>query len=123
MPYPFLADIVVILHLLFILFATLGGFLVLKWPRWMSLHLSAVVWAVSVECFGWGCPLTPLENWLRTQAGGAGYEGGFIEHYILPIIYPAKLTRDMQIGMGLFVVAINFAIYGWVWRRSVKSRS
>lgn len=120
MPYLFLADCIVILHLLFILFATLGGFLVLKWRHWAKLHLPAAAWATALECFGWSCPLTPLENWLRRQGGADAYESGFIEHYILPVLYPAELTRGMQVGMGLFVVVINLVIYGWVWRRKLK---
>jgi len=122
MSYALLADGVVVVHLAFIVFATLGGFLVLKHQRWIGLHLPAVIWATVVECFGWGCPLTPLEKWLRKRGGGEGYEGGFIEHYILPILYPSELTRAMQIGLGLFVVLINLVIYAWVWRRSVRNR-
>lgn len=103
------ADVVVILHLAFILFAAAGGLLVLRWPRLMWLHLPAVGWAAAIELFGWACPLTVLENRWRSAAGS--YEGGFIAHYLLPIIYPPGLTRDMQIMLGVAVVAVNVIVY------------
>lgn len=117
MEYRLLADGVLLLHLLFILFVVGGGPLVLRWPRLAWAHLPAAVWGAGIEFFGWICPLTPLENALRRLAGEAGYRGGFVEHYLLPVIYPGALTREIQIGLGLAVVAINAVAYGFVWRR------
>ena len=106
------ADGVLLLHLGFILFVACGGFLVLRWTRLAWLHLPCVLWGAWVELAGRTCPLTPLENRLRLAAGDAGYGGDFIEHYLLPIIYPAALTRELQIGLGIGVVAINLCLYG-----------
>ena len=115
--YKLAADAVVLLHLGFVLFVVAGGLLVFKW-RWIALlHLPAVVWAVLLEFYGWLCPLTPLELSLRETGGQAGYSGGFIEHYILPVLYPVELGTTLQIAMGSFVVVINVALYGWLlWR-------
>ncbi len=103
------ADLVVVLHLAFILCAVAGGLLVLQWPRLMWLHLPAVAWAAAIELFGWGCPLTVLENHWRGADGS--YEGGFIAHYLLPVIYPPGLTRGMQMMLGVAVVVINLIVY------------
>lgn len=116
MVYRFLADLVVILHLCFVLFAVLGGFLVL-WKSWMAwYHAPAVFWAAGIEFLGWICPLTPLENLLRLRGGEAGYGTGFVEHYIMPILYPAALTRKMQIGFGILVLGVNIVIYLILWQ-------
>ena len=112
------ADAVLLLHLLFIVFAVLGGLLVLRWPRLAYLHVPALLWGVTVEWMGWICPLTPLENALRMAAGEQGYSGGFIEHYIWPLIYPAGLTRGTQIVLGFALLAINAVIYGMVIGRA-----
>lgn len=122
MLYRVTADIVLVLHMVFILFAVLGGVLVLKrlWLAW--LHLPAVAWAAMIEFAGWYCPLTPLENSLRAAGGEQGYSGGFIEHYLAPLIYPEGLTRELQIGLGLVVVLINLAVYAVVLRRIRKAR-
>lgn len=119
--YKLAADAVVLLHLGFVLFVVTGGLLVFRW-RWMALlHLPAVIWAVLLEFYGWLCPLTPLELSLRAAGGQAGYSGGFVEHYILPVLYPAGLDTTLQIAMGSFVIVINIALYGWLlWR--LKSR-
>ncbi|MBA3759204.1 MAG: DUF2784 domain-containing protein [Gemmatimonadales bacterium] len=114
-----LADFVVVLHFLFVLFVVLGGLLVLRWPRVAWLHLPAAIWGAAIELAGGICPLTPLENSLRRQAGGTGYSGGFIEYYILPVLYPSDLTRSVQIVLGLLVIALNLAIYAQVF---VKGR-
>jgi len=115
------ADAVVVFHLLFILFALLGGLLVWRWRSLVWLHVPAAMWGVLVELMHWPCPLTPLEQSLRQAAGQAGYSGGFVEHYLLPIIYPAGLTPQIQIGLGLFVLLLNTLIYGGLlwqrWRR------
>ncbi|WP_207885394.1 DUF2784 domain-containing protein [Pseudomonas sp. 30_B] len=105
------ADAVVLLHLGFILFVLLGGLLVLRWPRLAWLHLPAAAWGMAVEFLHLYCPLTPLENHFRQAAGELGYDGGFIEHYLLPLIYPAGLTEAIQIGLGLVVLAINLPPY------------
>lgn len=112
-----LADAVVVLHLLFIAFALLGGALVLRWPCLAWFHLPAAAWAAYIEFSGTICPLTPLENALRRRAGVAGYEGGFVEHYVIPVIYPAGLTPRVQLAIGVAVVAINAAFYFAAWRR------
>ena len=117
MLYGLLADLALFLHLAFVLFVVLGGLLVYRWPRVSWLHLPAAVWGASVELGGWLCPLTPLEIWLRTKAGGEGYSGDFIEQYFQPILYPAGLTRVNQLVLGLVVVAVNAAVYGWYWLR------
>lgn len=116
MSYRILADLTVLAHLLFVVFATLGGLLVLRWPKVAWLHLPAAVWGVLVEFSGWICPLTPLENRFRRLAGEVGYEGGFIAHYLTPVLYPAGLTRRTQILLGLLVLALNVAIYTWLVR-------
>ena len=113
-----LADLVVVAHFLFVVFVVLGGLLVLRWPRVAYLHIPAAVWGAAIEFAGWTCPLTPLENWLRRQAGGASYSGGFVEHYILPVLYPSALTRDLQLILGFLVIAFNVAIYAFVFRKT-----
>ena len=122
MIYRILADLTVVTHLGFVLFAVLGGLLVLRWPRAAWVHLPAVAWAALIEFAGWICPLTPLENWFRRQGGTAGYETGFVEHYLLPILYPSGLTRQVQIVLGLFVLLVNVGVYGWVIGRRLRRR-
>ncbi len=117
MVYNFLADLVVLLHLGFVLFVLLGGFLVFWRSAMAWFHIPAVVWAASIEFFGWICPLTPLENLLRALGGDAGYATGFVEHYIIPILYPAELTRKTQFGLGLIVLGVNIAVYWTLWQR------
>jgi hypothetical protein len=111
------ADLVASLHFAFVVFVVLGGLLVLRWPRLAWLHLPAVAWGASIELLGWICPLTPLENRLRHEAGLAGYEGGFVEHYLLPLLYPASLSRSVQVILGLSVLLINAVLYGSILRR------
>lgn len=111
------ADLVVLLHLSFILFVAAGGLLVLRWHRLAWVHVSAVVWGALVELMGWKCPLTPIENRLRIGAGDAAYGGGFIDHYIMPIVYPEGLTRGTQLLLGFAVITINLVIYGVVLAR------
>jgi hypothetical protein len=106
---------VILVHLGFVVFVLLGGFLVLKYRRVVWLHLPAVVWAAFLEFTGRICPLTPLENWLRLKSGAALYHTGFIEHYLLPLLYPDRLTREVQIVLGTLVLALNLGIYTWVW--------
>jgi hypothetical protein len=115
MLYGILADIVVSIHLFFVLFALLGAVLII-WRRWVIwLHLPAVLWAIWIELTGGVCPLTPLENWLRIRAGQGGYRGDFVQHYLLPLLYPIGLTRNIQILLGLVVISINVALYGYLF--------
>ena len=118
MPYRLLADLVVGVHALFVCFVVAGGLLVLRWPWVAAAHLPAAVWGALIELRGGVCPLTPLENSLRASAGQAGYQGGFIEHYLMPVLYPEGLTRGVQLALGALVIAVNLGIYGVVlWRR------
>lgn len=122
MLYRTLADAVLILHLGFVLFVVLGGFLVLRWPRLAWLHLPAAAWGVLIEFVGWPCPLTPLENHLRQLGGQEGYGGGFVEHYIVRLIYPSGLSREVQVALGAAVLLINAAIYSVLYRRRRRTR-
>ena len=115
MHYSIAADALVIVHLVFIVFVMLGGLLLLRWRWLLYLHLPAVAWGILVELFGWLCPLTPLEQHFRILAGETGYSGGFVQHYLLPIIYPAGLTRELQILIAFSVIAINLAIYSMIY--------
>ena len=122
MLYRLAADTVVVVHALFVVFVVLGGLAVLRWPRLAWAHLPAAGWGALIEFAGWICPLTPLEKWLRVQGGLAAYEGGFIAHYLLPILYPPGLTRGTQVILGLIVLAINLAVYGVLLRRRLVAR-
>lgn len=117
MLYRLLADLVLLTHLCFIVFVLLGGLLALRWPRAVLVHLPCALYGVAIEFIGWICPLTPLENRFRQLAGERGYEAGFIEHYLLPIIYPAGLTETVQIVLGAIVIAVNAVVYAVVVRR------
>ncbi|MGN2406598.1 DUF2784 domain-containing protein [Pseudomonas syringae] len=114
------ADAVVTFHLLFIIFVLLGGLLVLRWPWAALLHLPAMAWGAAVELLHLYCPLTPLENALRSRAGDQGYDGGFIEHYLIPLIYPAGLTPQIQLWLGGIVLLINASVYGALLVRGVR---
>ncbi len=112
-----LADLVLVVHLAFVVFVVLGGLLVLRW-RWLGwAHIPAALWGAGIELVGGVCPLTPLENRLRTAAGEAGYESGFVEHYIVPVLYPPGLTRTTQLALGGVVLLFNGAVYWWIWKR------
>ena len=123
------ADLVVIAHLCFILFVVLGGFLTWVWPKMIWVHVPVALWGAIVEIVPSQkpgvnlCPLTQLENYLRRQAGQSGYEGGFIEHYIEPIVYPPGLTPAMQLWLGIGVVLINTIVYTVFVLRRKKRRS
>ncbi|NRB39478.1 MAG: DUF2784 domain-containing protein [Pseudomonadales bacterium] len=111
MVYAILTNVLVFIHFLFILFAVLGAWLIL-WKRWWQfLHLPAAIWVVYIEFSHGICPLTPLEMQLRSAAGLAGYSGGFVEHYIMPIVYPVGLTQEIQIYLGLIALALNILSY------------
>jgi len=111
MSYRLMADIVVLLHFTFILFVLMGGILSIWWRKVVWIHIPAAGWGVLIEFAGWICPLTPLENRLRAKGGEAGYPGGFVEKYILPVIYPTELTREIQIILGILVITVNLVIY------------
>ena len=116
------ADIIVLFHFTFIVFAIMGGLLVLKWPWVIWIHLPSAMWATVIVLFGWVCPLTPLENMLRRINEDEAYTGGFIEHYIIPIIYPSGLTRELQITLGIFLVLLNVIVYTFVYRHWRRHR-
>lgn len=120
-----LADAVLVLHFLFVLFVVLGGLLVLRW-RWIAwLHVPAALWGVAIEFGGWICPLTPLENQLRTRAGQPTYEGDFIARYLMPVIYPEGLTRETQVAFGFIALILNVLVYAIGlrrWRRETLGR-
>ncbi len=118
-----LADLVVVLHLGFILLAIGGGLLALRWSRAPWFHIPMLAWAALIEFMGWVCPLTPLENWLRAQGGRAVYERGFIEHYVVPIVYPPGLTVEVQWVLAVLLLAVNTAVYSWALRRRRRRRS
>lgn len=120
MVYTLLADLVLLLHLCFVLFVACGGVLVLRRPRLARLHLPAALWGVVIELKGWVCPLTYLENRLRRLGGESGYSGSFIEHYLEPVIYPLGLTRERQIVIGVLLLLVNAAIYLGVCRRRLR---
>jgi hypothetical protein len=122
MVHRLLADAVLLLHLAFVAFAVLGGLAAFRW-RWLPwLHLPVLAWAATVEFTGWICPLTPLENTLRIAGGEAGYAGGFVEHYIVPLLYPAALTRKLQWTLGTALVVFNLAVYLLLWQRHRRAR-
>ncbi|HXI02810.1 MAG TPA: DUF2784 domain-containing protein, partial [Candidatus Saccharimonadales bacterium] len=116
-----LADALFLVHLAFILFVVCGGLLALRWRRVAWLHVPAVLWGAFVELTGTICPLTPWESALRRAAGGSGLSGDFIEHYLVPVVYPAGLTRGIQIALGAGVLALNFIVYAILLRRAGRS--
>ena len=117
MTYRVLADALVVFHIAFVVFAVAGALLAFRWRWIVLLHLPVLAWAALVEFNGWTCPLTPWENALRAAGGEAGYSGGFIEHYLLPVLYPADLTRSLQWTLATALVAFNAIVYGLLWRR------
>jgi len=119
MIYRLLADGIVILHLSFVAFVMLGGLLALRRPKAAWLHLPAALWGAWIEFSGGICPLTPLENSLRARGAQAGYEGGFVEHYLLAALYPEGLTREVQWALGALVLAVNGWVYWRVWRQKI----
>ena len=122
MGYRLAADAVVLLHVAFIAFVVLGGLLALR-HRWVAaLHVPAAVWAILIESFGWICPLTPVEVQLRIAGGEAGYHGGFVDNYIVPLVYPATLTQPVQWALATFVFLVNVTIYGVVLSRTAAGR-
>ena len=115
------ADLVLVVHLAFILFVVLGGLLALRWPRVAWVHVPIALYGAIIEFVGFTCPLTPLEIWLRHRGGEAGYSGGFIEHYVTAAIYPTGLTRELQLALGAGVLALNAIVYAvWLRRRRAE---
>jgi hypothetical protein len=112
-----LATVVVLTHLAFVAFVVAGGVLALRWPRAAWLHLPAAAWGALIALAGFICPLTPLENWLRVRGGTPAYDTGFLEHYLLPVLYPVTMTRQLQLVTGVFVVVLNALVYWRVLRR------
>jgi hypothetical protein len=117
MPYHALADLVLLAHAAFVAFVVLGGLVVLRWPRCAWIHVPAALWGILVEYAGLVCPLTPLEIFLRRQAGKPGYADDFVGHYLTALLYPAGLTRGTQITLGTLVLVINVLPYGWIAAR------
>ena len=118
--YRLLANAVVVFHALFIVFVVCGGFLAWRW-RWVpAMHLPCALWGILIEYRGGICPLTPLENSLRARAGQQGYVGGFIEHYLLPVMYPAGLTPRVQVVLGTAVLLVNLFAYAVLIRRLTR---
>lgn len=122
MIYRLSADVVLIVHLAFVLFVVLGGFLVLRWAKLLWLHLAAVFWGVLAEFAGIVCPLTPLEVTLRQLGGEAGYQGDFIGHYVTAVLYPSGLTRELQVGLGFAALLLNALIYGSIFFHKRRAR-
>jgi hypothetical protein len=124
MYYLLLADLVVLLHLAFIIFAVFGGIIIIWWRKVLWLHVPAVLWSGWIEFSEGICPLTPLENWLRAQGGQAAYAIDFVGQYIIALVYPASLTRRIQVVLGAIVIIVNVLIYGYVFiiRRSALIR-
>ena len=121
--YTALADLVVIVHFMFILFVIFGALLV-AWRAWMLwLHLPALIWGAATELFSLICPLTPLENYLRQRGGGESYRGDFIANYLLPVIYPAGLTPEIQWLLGIALIIMNVLLYSLLWRRARRRKS
>jgi uncharacterized protein DUF2784 len=114
MIYRLLADLVLVLHFAFVIFAVFGGALVLRYPNMLKVHLLALSWAIVVQWADWVCPLTPLENYLRGLGGGAGYDGSFVEHFVLKILYPQELTPELRTMLGLALIIMNVAVYTFV---------
>ena len=123
MIYRIAADLVVLIHLAFVFFVMFGALAALRWPGVLWLHFPAATWGALIEFQGWICPLTPWENRLRTLGGQAGYAGGFIEHYILPLLYPAGLTRTVQLALGAVVLVVNGLLYALVWLKWRRAMS
>lgn len=121
MSYSLLANVLVVLHLSFVLFVLFGGLLTVKWPQAPWLHLPAVAWGALVEFTGWFCPLSSFEYWLRMQAGESADQGDFVSRWFLPVLYPDFLTPRIQIALGVLVLVTNLMIYAWIWRRRLNN--
>jgi hypothetical protein len=114
--YKLAANALALIHFAFIAFVIFGGLLLLKWPKVMWLHVPAAVWGALIEFAGWYCPLTSMENAMLRRAGQSGYSDGFVAHYLFRVIYPAGLTRGLEIAIGVFVLVVNVSVYVRVFR-------
>lgn len=123
MPPGLAADLVVLLHVAFVVFVVAGGLLVLRWRAIAWLHVPAAVWGAFVELTGRVCPLTPLENDLRRRAGEAAYGGDFVARYLVPVLYPEGLTRETQLALGVAVIVLNVGIYALAIRRGSRAQA
>lgn len=121
MQYVLLADVITLVHFLFVLFVIFGSLFVLRWPRAAWVHAPALLWGVIVEYAGMVCPLTPLEIRLRQLGGEAGYSEDFLSHWLLTVLYPVSLTRELQIGMAASLLLVNIGLYAWIMRRLTRS--
>ncbi len=121
--YVLLADVIAFVHLLFVLFVMFGALFILRWPAFLWIHPPSLLWGVIVECTGAICPLTPLESRLRLLGGGAGYTEDFLSHWLLTVLYPESLTRELQIAMGAALLLMNMGLYVWIWRRRRNPRA
>ncbi|MDX1442355.1 MAG: DUF2784 domain-containing protein [Gammaproteobacteria bacterium] len=120
--YHLAANVLLVIHALFIAFVVLGGLLVL-WRRWMAfVHLPIVLYGIAIEWIGWICPLTPLENRMRLAAGEEGYSSSFIEHYLLPLVYPVDYTRELQLMLGALVLLVNLLVYAALGWQALRGR-
>ncbi len=117
MAWRFAADVVVVIHAAFIVFVVAGGLAVARHPRLAWVHVPVAVYGIVIQLVGFTCPLTPLEKWLRGRAGSAGYEGGFVEQYVVPVIYPGEFTPTVQLVLAALVLVVNLGAYTFVWRR------
>ena len=115
------ADVVLVVHLAFVAFVVSGGFLTWRWPRVALVHLPVALYGVTIQIVGFRCPLTPLEKWLRREAGSAGYDGGFVEHYIVGVLYPGEFTGRVKILLACIVVMANAVAYRGLRRRRLSS--
>ena len=121
--YAFVADVIVLVHALFVLFVMFGSLLVLRWPRAAWLHVPALLWGLFVEFSGATCPLTPLESWFRGLQGEIGDSQDFLSRWLLTVLYPESLTRGLQITLGASLLLLNLSLYAWVWRKSRRPSS
>jgi hypothetical protein len=115
--YAVLADAVALVHFLFVLFVVAGSLLALRWPRAAWFHAPALIWALFVECAGTLCPLTPLENRLRVLGGESGYNDDFVSYWLLSLLYPASITRSLQMTLGGSLFLLNVCLYTWIWTK------
>ena len=123
MTYRVLADLTLVAHVAFVVFAALGGLLVLRWRRAVWPHAAALAWGVVVQLANWTCPLTPLENYFRRAGGEAGYEGGFIEHHLRAILYSESVTHELRVALGLLLLVANLLVYSYIIFRRHRAAS
>ena len=116
MIYRLLADILALAHLGFVIFVAVGCFLLLRWPRLIWIHAPMVIWGIAISILQWECPLTPLENWLRRAGGEAGFDGSFLDHYLMPVLYPPGLTPNKGLVIAFLLFVVNGLIYTHVFR-------